>query len=159
MAMFLKVMHDHDNQGVLEDLAAYSMYAEITSCHFNRYGGIDRPIGVFGEAHVWVREPVKTAEVSGFCEVDKRIQLGGSAYLMNEQGRTISKFVPDYDAGCSQGGDTVDDDFLTRITYDTAAEIRRCALFAAKNGAEGISAGAQKVVSLMDRLRVAMDVK
>lgn len=80
MAMFLKIDHG------LGD-GTYSIYAEIVSCHFNKQNP-QEPM-----AHVWVREPVKTLEVPGYCEVEKHIVITGDAFLMNEQGRTISKFL------------------------------------------------------------------
>jgi len=92
--MFLKVL-DVRNGPHMENFAPYSIYADIVSCHFRHYsareqGTSDSP---WGEAHVWMREPIKTAEVLGYCEVEKYIVLDGDAFLMNEQGRTISKFT------------------------------------------------------------------
>lgn len=98
MAMFLKIMHHALTPAEVVANACeeppYSIYADVVSCHFRRYTKQpdDQSPAGWGEAHVWLREPVKTAEVPGYCEVEKYIELTGDAFLMNEQGRTISSF-------------------------------------------------------------------
>lgn len=91
--MFLKVMHDGADEflATADSDAAYSIYDDVVSCHFKRYPQVTE--GTFGEAKIWVREPIKTATVAGYCEIKKNIVLTGDAFVMNEQGRTISKFL------------------------------------------------------------------
>lgn len=99
--MFLKVMHDAGGSPEHPGHEfPYSLYADVTECHFRRFEPkerIDHVREAFGEALVRVREPIKTADVAGFVENEKNIVLGGNAYLMNEQGRTISKFTAPYE--------------------------------------------------------------
>lgn len=160
MAMFLKIVRGCPDEFLAVAATPaldYDIYDEVVSCHFTRFKE-PGPDGVFGMAHIKVREPVKTADCPGYAEIEKNVDLTGAAFLMNQQGRTIDKFLPQA-ARCNAGAPSVDDDFLTRITYDTAAEIRRCAMFAASNAVGGAKAGALKVVDLMNRLQVAVDAK
>lgn len=93
MALILKVMHDGAdeflaNESVPSDVT-FSIFADVTECHFKRN---DPGNSQYAGAHLRIRELVKTANVEGFVEVEKHIDLTGDAFLMNEQGRTISKF-------------------------------------------------------------------
>lgn len=65
----------------------HSLFADIVSVHFSRH--TDGSAGALCQ----VREPVKTAEVPGFCEVEKRVVFTGTAYVMNEAGKTVSSFT------------------------------------------------------------------
>jgi hypothetical protein len=65
----------------------HCLYADIVSISFRREEG-----GA-ATAHCYLREPVKTAEVPGFCEVEKYISFTGTAYVMNEVGKTVSTFT------------------------------------------------------------------
>lgn len=65
----------------------HCLYADIVSISFRREEG-----GT-ATARCYLREPVKTAEVPGFCEVEKQISFTGTAYVMNENGKTISMFT------------------------------------------------------------------
>jgi hypothetical protein len=65
----------------------HRLYADIVSISFRREEG-----GA-ATAHCYLREPVKTAEVPGFCEVEKFISFTGTAYVMNESGKTVSTFT------------------------------------------------------------------
>lgn len=95
--MFLKVMHDGADEFLsqAQSEATYSLYADVTSCDFKRYpiGNAPTPGHPTAVAHIQCREPVKTAEVPGYAEIEKFIELTGDAFLMNDQGRTISKFI------------------------------------------------------------------
>lgn len=86
--MFLKVMHDGADEFLAQadSDATYSVFADVTACDFHR-----RPDGS-AYAHLQCREPIKTAEVPGYAEIEKHIDVVGDAFLMNEQGRTISVF-------------------------------------------------------------------
>lgn len=66
----------------------HSLWSDVVSVHFTRHED-------GAEALLYCREPVKTAEVAGFCEIDKRVWLssGDVAYVMNENGKTISSFT------------------------------------------------------------------
>jgi hypothetical protein len=86
MSFILKVMHTAEVSPVPSD-NEFSLYADITSVHFHRH-----PDGS-AEAHLWVCEPVKTAVVPGFCEVEKRVSFTATAYVMNEAGKTVSTFT------------------------------------------------------------------
>lgn len=87
--MFLKVMHDGADEflATAQSEATYSLFADVTSCDFKR-----QPDGS-AVAHIQCREPIKTAEVPGYAEIQKFIDITGDAFLMNDQGRTISKFI------------------------------------------------------------------
>lgn len=158
MAMFLKVMHDGADEFLAQDSvesdATYSIFADVTECHFKRGGPGGAP---YAGAHLRIREPVKTNNVAGFVEVEKHIDLGGDAFLMNEQGRTISKFkLAGYRAGLAQQGQTEPNDVqrttecLRNMPYWGAAIIRE-ALH--KDGS--VSAGV--VLSILNRERIAVD--
>jgi hypothetical protein len=84
MSMLLKLVH---YKGHPENEPDFSVYSGITSCHFRRYED-----GSGAEAMCYVAEPIKTALVPGFSENEKHISFTGIAYLMNENGRTISTF-------------------------------------------------------------------
>lgn len=85
--MFLKVTHGAAVPEGAQTDATYSLYDDVTSCHFRR-----DPDGS-AWANIFCREPVKTAAIEGFAEVEKNIQVTGAAYLLNNQGRTIDKFI------------------------------------------------------------------
>lgn len=85
MTLFLKVMHSPDRSPVPSD-NEHSVYADVVSCHFKRI-----PDG-HAEAMLYVRDPVKTATVPGFVEHQKHVIFDGDAYLMNEDGKTVSSF-------------------------------------------------------------------
>jgi len=65
----------------------HALYADVVSVHFRRFEDGS------AHAHCYCREPVKTAEVPGFCEIQKTIMFTGVAYVMNEGGKTISTFT------------------------------------------------------------------
>lgn len=98
MSMLLKVMHA-PNHGPDPDQSEHSVYSDVVSVSF-RLGG-DRQCQI----HAYVREPIKTALVPGFCENEKIITLGYgcAAYLMNENGRTVSQYVAPLVAGSLAG--------------------------------------------------------
>lgn len=81
--MFLKIT---DEGSPVPSDNEHSVYADVVACAFRR-----RKDG--GEARLYVREPIKTAMVPGFHEVERFVAFTGAAYLMNEQGRTISTFT------------------------------------------------------------------
>jgi hypothetical protein len=85
MTFILKVTENYDASPVGSD-NPHTLYADVVAVNFARYPG-----GT-AEATCWVREPVKTAEVPGFCEVQKCVVFGGWAYVMNEAGKTVSTF-------------------------------------------------------------------
>mgnify|MGYP006958835710 CR=1 FL=1 len=64
----------------------HCLYADVVSVSFRRHAD-------GAEALCYCREPVKTAEVPGFCEIEKRIVFTGVAYVMNENGKTVSTFT------------------------------------------------------------------
>lgn len=158
--MFLKVMHDGADEflATADSDATYSIYADVTSCHFNRF----KPdaSGSFGgaqaEAHIWCREPVKTAEVPGYAEIEKHIILTGDAFLMNEQGRTISIFklrgvhANDPKPRIADIDDAEAMRLLGRMPYAVAAAIRTTAKQAG-------SVSAAYLIELLDKAKVAMD--
>lgn len=87
MSFILKVMSNED----IPDNDArktYCLYSDVDSVSFSRQSD-----GT-AMAHLWVKEPVKTAMVPGFVEVEKHVQVTGNCYLMNENGKTISTFSP-----------------------------------------------------------------
>lgn len=86
MSFILKTIEAGDHSPLGSD-TPHCLYADIVSISFRREEG-----GA-ATAHVWVREPVKTAEVPGFCEVEKHICFTGAAYVMNEAGKTVSSFT------------------------------------------------------------------
>lgn len=44
------------------------------------------------ELRLWVEEPVKTANVPGFCENEKLVIFKGEAFLMSDRGSTIATY-------------------------------------------------------------------
>lgn len=89
--MYLKTMHGFDqNPG---DSNAHSVLADVTSCHFVHNDASE------SFARCYVREPVKTADVPGFVEHERFISLTGPAYLIGDNGKTVSRFVPRHTAG------------------------------------------------------------
>ena len=76
MTIFVKVMAADDQ---------FSVYGDVTSVSFIRTPG-------GAQARLYCREPVKTALVPGFHEVEKTVDVPCTAYVLNEQGRTISTF-------------------------------------------------------------------
>lgn len=151
--MFLKVMHDGADEflATAQSEATYSIYDDIVSCHFRR--------GPDGEwAHIWCREPVKTADVPGYSEVEKHIKLDGDAFVLNNQGRTIDKFIlrPFGTAGNAQckASEPSDEDraleLLKNLPYSVAAAIRTTARHAG-------SVSADYLIKLLDKARVAVD--
>jgi hypothetical protein len=97
MSLLLKIMSCEDAPDE-DSRKTFCLYTDITSCHFRRH-----PDGS-AEAHVWCREPIKTAMVPGFVEIEKHIILTGNAYLMNENGKTVSSFgVARYEDGRHTG--------------------------------------------------------
>lgn len=85
MTLLLKVMDSADRSPVVSD-NPHSVYADVVSCHFKRL-----PDG-HAEAMLYVRDAVKTANVAGFVEHVKHVLFDGDAYLMNEDGKTVSSF-------------------------------------------------------------------
>lgn len=84
MPLILKLVDD--NFSPVESDNPHSVYSDIMSCSFRRH-----PDGS-ATAVTYVRDAIKTAMVPGFTEHEKLIGFTGHAYLMNEQGRTISSF-------------------------------------------------------------------
>lgn len=96
MAMFLKIVRGCPDEFLAVAATPaldYDIYDEVVSCHFTRFK-VPGQDGVFGMAHIKVREPVKTADCPGYAEIEKNVDLTGAAFLMNQQGRTISTFLP-----------------------------------------------------------------
>ena len=109
MAMFLKIVRGCPDEFLAVAATPaldYDIYDEVVSCHFTRYKE-PGPDGVFGMAHIKVREPVKTADCPGYAEIEKNVDLTGAAFLMNQQGRTIDKFLPQAARG-NAGAPSVD---------------------------------------------------
>lgn len=146
--MFLKTMHDGTGElhAVSQSEATYSIYDDLTSCHFKR-----QPDGSCW-AHVWCREPVKTADVPGYAEVEKHIHLTGDAFVLNNQGRTIDRFIL-HPFG-KQDGEPSDEDraleLLKSMPYAVAAAMRTTAKQAA-------SVSADYLIKLLDKAKVAVD--
>lgn len=176
MAMFLKVMHDGADEFLAEadSDATYSLYGDVVECHFKRFppeGDPSHISSIKAEAFIRVREPVKTANVPGFVEVERHIVLDGDAFLMNEQGRTISKFklagyragavasLPpsDYErygapkAGVSELNDEQRTAECLRNMPHWGAAIIRKALH--KDG----SIGAAEILNILNREKIAVD--
>lgn len=86
MTFILKVMSTPAWSPVPSD-NEHSLFADIVTVNFSR------DADGMGWALCYVREPIKTAMVPGFCEVEKRIQITDTAYVMNEDGKTISTFT------------------------------------------------------------------
>lgn len=101
MPLILKVMHT-DVHPRLADTAPYSVYSDVNSAHF-----YEKPDGSTW-ARLYVQEPVKTANVPGFVECETSVHIPYDAFLINEAGRTMSRFrgthTPESDKGpdCSQ---------------------------------------------------------
>lgn len=87
MSLLLKIM-SNENIPDNDSRKTFNLYADIVSAHFNRHEDGS------ATAHLWVREPVKTAEVPGFVEVEKYVDVTGNCYLMNDNGKTIATFCP-----------------------------------------------------------------
>jgi len=85
MPMFLKVVSE--NRSPVPTDNPHTVYSDIVSCNFTRNGDGE------ATAFCYVRDNVKTAMVNGFSEHERLIGFTGEAYLMNEQGRTISSFT------------------------------------------------------------------
>ena len=62
--------------------------SDVVSCSFSRY-----PDGSGANALLYVRDNAKSALVPGFVEHEKHVSFTGTAYLMNENGKTISSFT------------------------------------------------------------------
>lgn len=142
MAFILKTVEAVNSPVASDD--EHSLYAEIVSVHFQRLDG-----GA-AMAHIWCREPVKTAEVPGFCEVEKHVSFTGTAYVMNEGGKTVSSFT----ARTSGDGQSADPKSsapstaaLGDLPYNVAAAIRRAARIADDKG----------LLTILDYERVAVD--
>lgn len=86
MAFILKVMHSYEGSPVPSD-NEFSVHADLTSINFRRL-----PNGQ-AEALCYMREPIKTAEVPGFHEVEKCFVFSATAYVMNEAGKTVASFT------------------------------------------------------------------
>ncbi len=162
--MFLKVMHNGADEFLANATseATYSLYSDVVSCHFLRYKTPTPPPEgatqiTFGMATIYCREPIKTADMPGYAEVQKNVELTGDAFLMNDQGRTISKFqiwplgrpvektypTPEFE-------EAVAIRLLQEMPYDVAAAIRTVA------GQSGSVSGAV-LLSLLNKANVAMD--
>lgn len=85
MSLIVKIMSTTDERP--DGSSAHSLYGDVVSIHFPSPGETQ-------VARLWVREPVKTALVPGFCENEKHVDLAGTVYVLNEQGKTISTFRP-----------------------------------------------------------------
>jgi hypothetical protein len=163
--MFLKVMHDGADEflATADSDATYSVYADVVSCDFKRYPADPAKGEPMAEARLRIREPVKSASVEGFVEVEKCIILAGDAFLMNDQGRTISKFkLRGYRAGAGApdgpngpNANALHDEaeamrLLKAMPYAVAASIRRTAKQAG-------SVSADYLIKLLDKAKVAID--
>jgi hypothetical protein len=84
--MYLKTMHGFDQAP--GDGNEHSVLADVVSCHFIHNDASE------SFARCWVREPVKTADVSGFVECERYVSLSGPAYLVGDNGKTVSRFMP-----------------------------------------------------------------
>lgn len=91
MTLILKIMHGWDLSPSDSD-NPHSVFGDITSCSFHRRDGALTDGGAY--ARIYQREPIKTAQVAGFSENERLIDLSGPAYLMNESGKTVSIFAP-----------------------------------------------------------------
>lgn len=148
--MFLKVMHDGADEflATADSDATFSVFGDVTSCDFKRH-----PDGS-AYALLQCREPIKTAEVPGYAEIQKHIDLTGDAFLMNEQGRTISKFKLRGVHASEPRSEPSDEDraleLLKNLPYAAAAAIRTTAKQAG-------SVSADYLIKLLDKAKVAMD--
>lgn len=66
--------------------ATHTCYGSVASATFNR-----REDGSCF-ARMYVRDEVKTAEVSGFSEHEVLADVPANAYVMNDRGKTVSSF-------------------------------------------------------------------
>lgn len=84
--MYLKTMHHFEDAP--GDANEHSVLADVVSCHFVHNDASE------SYARCYVREPVKTADVPGFVECERYISLSGPAYLISDNGKTVSRFIP-----------------------------------------------------------------
>jgi len=94
MPMILKIVESEGSPVASDN--PHSVYADVMSCTFERLDGS-------AMANLYIRDAVKTAMVQGFTDHEKHVSFNGTAYLMNEQGRTISSFTA-YDSGSNRIG-------------------------------------------------------
>lgn len=87
MSLIVKIMHSNADHPGDDETAPCSIYDEVTSIHFPERDTTQT-------LRLWVREPVKTAMVPGFCENEKNVDISGPVYVMNEHGKTISVYRP-----------------------------------------------------------------
>jgi hypothetical protein len=124
----------------------HCLYADIVSISFRR------EVGGAATAHCYLREPVKTADVPGFVEVEKYISFTGCAYVMNENGKTVSMFTANASGSPAiphqhrTHGEYTDGD-LIEMPYAEAALLRRNA----RRSGDAI------LVARLDQLKVAVD--
>ena len=91
MPLILKIVEDPASAGDASR-SEHSVYADVISCTFARQAD------GWANARIYVRDNVKTAIVPGFSEHEVNVTFRGSAYLMNENGRTVSTFEAIYPA-------------------------------------------------------------
>lgn len=98
MSLLLKVTERPEPSPVASD-EEHGIYGDVVTCYFTRAPSTpddaltsDSRIWI-GQARMYVREPIKTAQVPGFHECEKIVEFSGTAYLMNENGRTVSSFT------------------------------------------------------------------
>lgn len=84
--MFLKIVETEGSPIGSDN--AHSVWADIVSVHFERYED-----GSGAQARCYVRDPIKTGQVPGFVEHERHLTFTGVAYLMNDDGKTISSFT------------------------------------------------------------------
>ena len=90
MSLIVKIM-SAENIPDDDPRKGYSLYPDVTGVHFFRQDGSDMA-GEGAMVRLYVREPIKTAMVPGFCENEKVAHVTGNVYVMNENGKTISSF-------------------------------------------------------------------
>lgn len=83
--MIVKFQYGPEYPGC-EDKSPCTIYGDVSSVTF------PDPSGTSNTARLWVREPVKTALVPGFCENERNVDLGEVTYVMNDAGKTISTY-------------------------------------------------------------------
>jgi hypothetical protein len=83
--MLLKLVDEHTSP--VESDNVHAVYADVMSCSFVRHEDGS------ATARCYVRDEIKTAIVPGFSEHEKLIGFTGTAYLMNDKGRTVSSFT------------------------------------------------------------------
>lgn len=86
MSLLLKIVESECSPVASDN--EHFIVADVVSCAFRRFED-----GSGAEARCGIREPVKTAMVPGYSEVEKLVAFTGTAYLMNENGRTVSSFT------------------------------------------------------------------